>query len=64
MGGGRTMLVHSARMAGWLIYHGHKLIKITSNTFRPNYNVYIFIDSEQLRSDMAEYVPYRRAEAH
>lgn len=53
----KQYVVHSQKMAGWLIYCGHKLICIGENKKRPGFNVFIFVDSEQLRIDMSEYTP-------
>lgn len=54
-----TITIHSQRMAGWLIYRGHKLINIAANKMRPGFNIFIFALTDQLRIDMSEYVPYR-----
>jgi hypothetical protein len=50
-------VIHSQRMAGWLTYCGHKLIKTADNRLRAGYRIFIFVDSDKLRKDMAEYVP-------
>lgn len=50
-----TRTIHSKRMAGWLLYRGHKLIKITNDKSRPHFRVFIFADSESLQKDMQEY---------
>ncbi|WP_369127150.1 DUF5659 domain-containing protein [Paenibacillus antri] len=56
-GSAQTYIVHSQRMAGWLIYRGQKLIKVAQNKMRPGFNIFVFVDSTQLRKDMSEYTP-------
>jgi len=53
----RVKLVHSQRMAGWLIYCGHKLIKICENKRQPGFNVFVFADTPLLHIDMNQYKP-------
>lgn len=50
-----TIIIHSKRMAGWLMYRGHKLIKVVDNRKRPGFNIFIFADSDLLRTHMSEY---------
>ncbi|WP_371825315.1 hypothetical protein [Paenibacillus soyae] len=50
------------RMAGWLMYRGHKLLRIEDNRLQPGYQMFIFGDSDRLRNDMSEYVPDKGAE--
>ncbi|GAB6927122.1 hypothetical protein JCM10914A_11050 [Paenibacillus sp. JCM 10914] len=49
--------IHSQRMAGWLIYNGHKLIKICDNKRQPGFNIFIFAETSSLRTDMERYQP-------
>lgn len=51
----KQVVIHSQRMAGWLMYHGHKLILRTDNKIRAGYSIYIFNDTEQIQIDMKRY---------
>lgn len=47
--------IFSLRLAGYLMMHGHRIIRINHNLNIPNKDVYVFIDTPELCRDMSEY---------
>jgi hypothetical protein len=48
--------VHSQRLAGFLMFKGHRLMRMEKDAGKPQFNVFVFNASEQLESDITEYV--------
>ena len=55
----KQYVVHSQKMAGWLMLRGNKLITVAVNKRRPNYLIYVFNDTDKLRNDMSDYAVRR-----
>lgn len=51
----KQYVVHSQKMAGWLMLRGNKLITVADNKRHPGYHIYVFNDTDKLRNDMADY---------
>lgn len=46
---------YSARLANFLVHKGFAMVGIEPNLKQPKYDVFLFIDSEELRAAVEEY---------
>ncbi|GIP21052.1 DUF5659 domain-containing protein [Paenibacillus sp. J22TS3] len=51
----KQFVIHSQKMAGWLMYKGNKMIKTAQNKRQLGYHIFIFADTDKLHIDMTEY---------
>ena len=51
----RVKKIHSNKMAGYLMFVGHRLVNIEDNLNYSGKNIYIFKDCLELRDDMVKY---------
>lgn len=47
--------IFSLKLAGYCMMHGQRIIRINHNLNIPNKDVYVFVDTEELRDLMSEY---------
>ena len=47
--------IFSLKLAGYCMIHGQRIIRINHNLNVPNKDVYVFIDTPELRQLMSEY---------
>ena len=47
--------IFSLKLAGYCMMHGQRIIRINHNLNVPNKDVYVFIDTPELRHLMSEY---------
>lgn len=47
--------IFSLKLAGYCMMHGQRIIRINHNLNVPNKDVYVFIDTPELRQLMSEY---------
>lgn len=47
--------IFSLKLAGYCMMHGQRIIRINHNLNVPNKDVYIFVDTPELRQLMSEY---------
>ena len=47
--------IFSLKLAGYCMMHGQRIIRINHNLNIPNKDVYVFIDTPELRQLMSEY---------
>ena len=47
--------IFSLKLAGYLMMHGQRIIRINHNLNIPNKDVYVFVDTPELRQLMSEY---------
>ena len=47
--------IFSLKLAGYLMTHGHRIIRINHNLNVSDKDVYVFIDTPELCSTMSEY---------
>lgn len=52
--------IFSLRLAGFLMMHGHRIIRINHNLDTPNKDVYVFIDTPELCAAMSEYTKIQK----
>ncbi len=51
----RTIVVTSARMMGWLVYNGNKLLNMREDLKDSTRFIYIFEKTDKLYEDMGRY---------
>lgn len=51
----KTKIIYSQRLAGFLMQKGFMLVDIIQNENKPEKHVFVFFDSDLLRSAMNEY---------
>jgi len=56
----KTKIIHSNKVAGYLLMSGCKLISIKPNLKNPLFNVYIFINNEKLQKNLSEYMQWSK----
>lgn len=47
--------IFSLKLAGYCMMHGQRIIRINHNLNIPNKDVYVFVDTPELRQLMSEY---------
>ena len=47
--------IFSLKLAGYCMIHGQRIIRINHNLNVPNKDVYVFVDTPELRQLMSEY---------
>lgn len=47
--------IFSLKLAGYCMMHGQRIIRINHNLNVPNKDVYVFVDTPELRKLMSEY---------
>lgn len=47
--------IFSLRLAGYCMMHGQRIIRINHNLNVPDKDVYVFVDTQELRQLMSEY---------
>ena len=54
--------VKSLRLAGWLMYHGHRILRINHNLDVKRKDIYVFEQSDKLSDCIFEYINRRTEE--
>lgn len=54
--------VKSLRLAGWLMYHGYRILRINHNLDVKGKDVYVFEQSDKLSDCILEYINRRTEE--
>ena len=54
--------IKSLRLAGWLMYHGHRILRINHNLDIRDKDVYVFEQSDKLSDCIFEYINRRTKE--
>lgn len=54
--------IKSLRLAGWLMYHGFRILRINNNLEVKGKDVYVFEQSEKLSDCIFEYINKRTKE--
>lgn len=47
--------IFSLKLAGYLMTKGHRILRINHNLNVNDKDVYVFLDTQELRADMSEY---------
>ena len=56
----KTKIIHSNRLAGYLLLGGCKLISIIPNLKNALYNVYIFLNNSKLQKNISDYMEWSK----
>lgn len=54
--------IKSLRLAGWLMYHGHRILRINHNLDVEGKDIYVFEQSDKLSDCIFEYINRRTKE--
>jgi hypothetical protein len=56
----KTKIIHSNKLAGFLLMAGCKLLEVKTNLKNEMFNIYVFIDNDRLQENLASYMNNRK----
>jgi hypothetical protein len=59
----KTKIIHSNKLAGFLLMSGCKLLEVKTNLKNEMFNIYVFIDNDRLQNNLASYMNDRKNKA-
>jgi hypothetical protein len=56
----KTKIIHSNKLAGFLLMSGCKLLEVKANLKNPIFNIYVFVDNDKLQLNLTTYMNERQ----